>query len=236
MKAGRDMSDLWNSLTALELLRFRLDVLAAILGVLTAALIITSRWPVAQRISTLQARDKARLQARLATAEESTTRLQAELSLTRDEARVVERGLQEQLRETQSQAVEASRRASQLEAAARPRALSAEQERRLVAALSRCSGAKVAFAIPAGAEEPMNFAQQLHRSFVTAGWRSEGVVHAALAGAPRGVILRIGDPKAPHPCALLVQDALAAVGVDAPAEVVEGQGLDTLPILVAYKP
>lgn len=63
------MGSWWSDLQGFERLRSGLDIGAAVLGVLAAILIITSRWPLARRIAHLQGVEKAALVERVHLAE-----------------------------------------------------------------------------------------------------------------------------------------------------------------------
>jgi hypothetical protein len=227
---------MWNNLPFLEALRLKLDVAAAVLTFLAAILIVLSRWPLARRIATLQAYEKTNLQTRLQTAEEATSRLTGQLGEAQQKREVVEKELREQLGAARERAGEAAAQAARLTEAAKPRTLASEQTTRLRDSLAPCAGATVAFEVPAGAAEALNLASQLAAVFAAAGWHTSDTIQAVYKGTPQGIILLIGSIEAPHPCALRVQQAFEAIGLEAPAEVKPGLDLKTLRIIVGYKP
>jgi hypothetical protein len=86
------MGSWWSDLQGLERLRSGLDIGAAVLGVVAAILIISSRWPVARRISQLQSAEKAALVERVRVAETQAEAARKNLRSLVAEATVVVAG------------------------------------------------------------------------------------------------------------------------------------------------
>ncbi len=181
---------MWNDLSSLENLRFWVDVTAAVLGILAAALIVTSRWPLAQRISALQKQEKVTLQARLGTAEESTLRLSAELS----EARQKQLEAEAKIQEVGERAMSAEREAGIARANQLHRTLSNDQVSTMLSMLKGSPRGKVDVSAPAGDSEAFSFAVQIHETLKRAGFDSEEATQDFFSGPNFGISLLIQDP------------------------------------------
>lgn len=212
------MSEPWNNIEGLRTLSQGLMWAAGLFAV-TAALVTGARYYVDRRIGELAA------QARLAEAE----------AKEKDQAER-EAALRAQLQGAERELQNSTGKLANLEARARPRLLTDDQRRSLIDRLKNCPLKVVSWTAPLGDPEALAFAKYLESAFVEAGWQTQGVSQAVFTGVPVGVLLRVPSREDLHPCAVQVQQAFGAIGIQAPGDLVPGSPTDRLDIVVGHKP
>jgi hypothetical protein len=146
-----------------------------------------------------------------------------------------EAAVRSQLQNTEQKLQHSAGKLAQLEERARPRSLSEEQTKIMIAAIRSCSPKVVGLTAPLNDAEAISFAGQIEALFKAAGWESRSVAQAVFSGTPVGVILRVRAKDSVHPCTLSVQQAFAAIGISAPAEIVPTTPLDIVDVVIGHK-
>jgi hypothetical protein len=184
---------MWQSLPFLESLRSKIEILAATLTITAAILILLTRWPIARRISFLQAKEKEELQTRLASSLDATQRLKQDLAESSRQREEKEKELLQEIRVASRQSQEASDQAKALAKQSAPRTLSEKQMQQLRPLLAFGAGQKVEFEVPIGCVECNEYAKQIMTVFQAAGWQLNDLQNALFTGTPKGVLLKIAS-------------------------------------------
>ena len=236
------MGGWWDSVASVARFNTWMQIAIVVFGVLTAA--ATALTIVASnRISDLQAKDAALLQARLGAAEKANKNVSGQLTdaiRNREEAEkalknrlLVAESSAEKARETAAQAstqAEASQRAVQ------PRVLTSEQKSKLTSLLAAGQKGSADVVAVLGDGEAVAFAREFEGILKAAGWKTKGVSQAIFTGNPVGLTLVVRSTDSAPPYAGQLQRALAAIGLEAFGSIDSRYPANALRLIVGHKP
>jgi hypothetical protein len=142
----------------------------------------------------------------------------------------------EQSRRTHEQLEVTQRELQETKQRVQPRSLTAEQRKRLLAALRKGPAGSVSITAVVGDAESMGFAAQLKEVLQEAGWPTTGIGQVVLGGVVKGLIISVHGTNAIPAHAVTLQQALNSLGFEAQGNAASELAPDSIGLLVGVKP